>query len=163
MKGLKDFSSIIALVLPLAAWLAMALIKKIRKKQSGSAIMNAVMLGDIEQVKKLLARLASPNVRDEISGRTPLIFAAMNGHTEIVKILLEKGAEVEAKDMEGWTALRYALAYEYEEIIELLVRAGAHGEAAYKSPFRSSKETSTGPEIATREKPARFIDLFLPR
>lgn len=54
-----------------------------------------------------------------------LIFAAWKGHTEIVVILLAKGADVNAKDKYGGTALMVAAAEGYTEIIRLLKQAGA--------------------------------------
>ena len=50
----------------------------------------------------------------------------MIGSTEeIVRILLARGADVNARDMEGWTAMRYATGYGYTEIAQLLAKAGA--------------------------------------
>ena len=40
--------------------------------------------------------------------RTPLIAAAMEGHDNAVKILLEYGADPEIKDKEGWKAIDHA-------------------------------------------------------
>ncbi|OBT38979.1 hypothetical protein VE00_10733 [Pseudogymnoascus sp. WSF 3629] len=41
--------------------------------------------------------------------RTPLSWAAQNGHETVVKLLIEKGAEVDTKDTEyGWTPLSWA-------------------------------------------------------
>jgi serine/threonine-protein phosphatase 6 regulatory ankyrin repeat subunit B len=54
-----------------------------------------------------------------------LILASQNGHKEIVKTLLAKGADVNAKMNDGATALILASKKGYKEIKELLVGAGA--------------------------------------
>ena len=38
--------------------------------------------------------------------------ASQNGHTEVVKLLLDKGADVNVKDAAGFTALRIAKKYD---------------------------------------------------
>jgi len=56
-------------------------------------LIEAAKQGDLERVKGILEtddRLA--NLRDE-SGATPLHYAAMNGHRQIVQLLLERGAD----------------------------------------------------------------------
>ena len=40
-----------------------------------------------------------------------LSFAAENGHTDVVSLLLEKGAEVNGQDREGWTPIFWAGKY----------------------------------------------------
>ena len=68
---------------------------------------NAVKFGDGAAVKTFLAgRPALVHVKNE--GATALHFAALQGHSEIVDILLEGGADMEARDDEfnatpiGW-------------------------------------------------------------
>ena len=57
------------------------------------------------------------------AGRTPIIRAAKGGHTEKVRVLIEEGADVNAKDNLGWTALHEA-AYSETDIVEVLLDAG---------------------------------------
>ena len=51
--------------------------------------------------------IANINARDK-AGRTALMLASMSCYSEIVKELLEKGADVNLKDKDGKTALDYA-------------------------------------------------------
>ena len=95
------------------------------RKRTGTALINAVFLGDTDTVKALLAKRAFVNARDEYSGRTPLIIATLNGHTEIVRTLLGRGADVNIKDANGWTALMFAEEYGHTDIERLLKDAGA--------------------------------------
>jgi hypothetical protein len=54
-----------------------------------------------------------------------LMTAALLGHTEIVQLFLEKGADVNAKDNDGWTALMIAAEKGHSEIVQLLLEKGA--------------------------------------
>ncbi|MBE3049891.1 ankyrin repeat domain-containing protein, partial [Candidatus Bathyarchaeota archaeon] len=56
----------------------------------------------------------------------PLLSAAENGHEAIVKLLLEKGAYIEAKDSSGWTPLLSAAENGHEAIVKLLLEKGAY-------------------------------------
>ena len=89
------------------------------------------MKGDKQKVKSLLRQGADVNRPDVIcykDGRravTPaLISAAFNGDTEMLQILLEAGADVNARDDEGSTALLECV-MEYAPCVELLLKAGA--------------------------------------
>jgi ankyrin repeat protein len=65
-------------------------------------------------------------------GRTALQAAAENGHVEVVRVLVERGATVDDRAGSGagarrggWTALRMAIDNGYEEAAGVLRRAGA--------------------------------------
>lgn len=64
-------------------------------------LMRASARGDRGLVTQLLADGADPNVRSREQSVTALMFAAYFGHTEVVNLLLEKGAAVDAKDGGG--------------------------------------------------------------
>jgi ankyrin repeat protein len=120
-----NFDKIWPLIIGLALPLLMGIIKRLIGKATWPGLVDAINRGDVDDVKKLLAKGAPVNEKDEHLGRTPLIMASMTGHTEIVKMLLERGADPNGTDMEGWTAIRYAHAYGHDEIVELLRNAGA--------------------------------------
>jgi len=46
----------------------------------------------------------------------------INGYKEVVELLLENGADVNAKNKDGMTALMYAAEKGYKEVVELLIR-----------------------------------------
>ena len=48
--------------------------------------------------------------------------AAEGGNLEVVELLLEKGANVDAKDPGGWTALTYAAWNGSSDVVKLLER-----------------------------------------
>ena len=63
---------------------------------------------------------------------TPLNRAAIKGKTERAKVLLAKGADVNAKDDDGWMALHYAAFHGHTELAEVLLAKGADANAKTK-------------------------------
>ncbi len=59
---------------------------------------------------------------------TPLMEAASGGYSDIVKLLIDHGANVNAKSSVGNTALTYACCGGYEEVVRILLEAGADVE-----------------------------------
>jgi ankyrin repeat protein len=55
--------------------------------------------------------------------------ASWKRQSEVVKVLLEKGADIEAKDEDGQTSLMWASYRGYSEVVELLLENGANIEA----------------------------------
>lgn len=57
--------------------------------------------------------------------QTPLSLAAIHGHNDIVKLLIEKGANIEARYEGGQTPLLFAAEHGQNHTIELLLQKGA--------------------------------------
>ena len=75
--------------------------------------------------KQALADGADPNTKDPQSGSTVLSIAALMGHTKVVSLLLEHGADINAKSRDGGTALHAAAFLGRVETVELLLEKGA--------------------------------------
>lgn len=54
-----------------------------------------------------------------------LIIASQNGQLLIVKLLVEAGANLNAKNKRGNTCLHYSMAYSFEDVSRLLLSSGA--------------------------------------
>ena len=63
---------------------------------------------------------ARPNLQAK-NGYTALMGASVMGHTDVVELLLDKGASVEEKDNDGKTALMRASIRGHTEMVELLL------------------------------------------
>ena len=91
-------------------------------------IHDAIMNGNIDEVQWQLD--AGVDVNEESSkGLTPLHYAASAGHNDIVELLIERGANVNATDSgKGATPLDYAHWRDHEEVIETLNAHNAQRE-----------------------------------
>ncbi|EKV57992.1 ankyrin repeat-containing protein [Brachyspira hampsonii 30446] len=78
---------------------------------------------DEELVRKLIDLGADINLPTELTGFTPLMASLHN--IAIAELLIEKGADIEAKDDDGINALVYASTYNNEEMVKFLLEKGA--------------------------------------
>eukprot|EP00438_Fugacium_kawagutii_P017009 Skav232639 [mRNA] locus=scaffold12:242634:260553:+ [translate_table: standard] len=81
------------------------------------------------KLKKLLESPRDPAVKDE-EGNAPLHHAARNGHLKPAELLLEAGAQKDARGSLGMTPLHYASTCfapcrDHFEVVRLLIEAGA--------------------------------------
>jgi len=82
---------------------------------------------DIDLVRIVLDAGANPNGRDRKTGETPLHIAVKNDNTsagELVQLLIERGANLEATTKAGDTPLMYAASYDNIPALNLLLEKG---------------------------------------
>jgi ankyrin repeat protein len=115
----------------------------------GGEIHDAARNGDLERVKALLN--ANPKVvfsldtNGDEEGCTPLHFAALNGHLDVVALLLASGAEVNATNRTGWTPLHVAAEMGWPDVAALLLTNHAEVNARDKdrdTPLHVAAETA---------------------
>jgi formylglycine-generating enzyme required for sulfatase activity len=79
-----------------------------------------------EPVSVLIEAGAKLDSKIKFLGNTALINAASRGHTDIVRLLIQGGAELNGKDRDGFNALMWAAYRGHADTVEELVRAGAN-------------------------------------
>ena len=94
------------------------------------SLVKACSTGDVNLVKKLINEGANVNYRDNsnkfIKERTPLHIAVNKGHGEVVKLLLDNGADFTARTLPGRMQPLHYAAYEgFKDIAQLLIEKGA--------------------------------------
>jgi hypothetical protein len=87
-------------------------------------------------VRMLEMRSIDVEARRGVLGETCLITAAWNGHLDICRLLIDKGAQVEAKDGTGCAPLHFAAIQGHVEIVRLLCDRGADVEARCNGGLR---------------------------
>jgi ankyrin repeat protein len=128
-------------------------------QQGMTALMLAAENGQVEIVKALLEKNADPNVEDQtgwtalmkavyrgstgcveaLAARSrqevnrALLVAALTGHQEIAKILLDNGAEVDSRADDGRTPLMLAAGKGDNDFVSFLLKAGADPTLTDKS------------------------------
>ena len=92
-----------------------------RNAADESPLMMAALKGQLDVVKRLIALDADVNK----PGWTPLHYAATSGQTEIIRVLLENNAFIDAQSPNGTTPLMMAASYGSPEAVKLLLESGA--------------------------------------
>ena len=87
-------------------------------------LITAAFEGNVEEVKNILTSKEEWVDHQDKNDLTPLMWAVRKGHVEVVKVLLENGANPLATDNRDLNALIYAKIFcptaKYEEILRLL-------------------------------------------
>jgi ankyrin repeat protein len=91
----------------------------------------AVRGSDRSRIEALFAQGADVNARDRRGGVTPLMYAAALGSLETMRLLLDKGADVNGKSAVGATALMWAAADPAK--VRLLLERGADAKIVSES------------------------------
>jgi len=81
--------------------------------------------GQVEEVRALLDRGASPDSWNIDYVSPALVSAAAGGHTRVVELLLERGADVNLRDGAQQSALQRARGAGHGDVVALLIRSGA--------------------------------------
>lgn len=125
MKWLSKVAMILVLPLLLLGWNHVYH----SKRNSENNLIQATRIGDYLGVERHLNQGADVNCRDR-DGLTPLIWAAIQGHEEIVRLLLERGGDLEARNHNGDTALMWASLMGHKDVVELILDHGANADVS---------------------------------
>lgn len=113
-------------------------------------LFEAVKNNDIEAARIALQAGADP---DRNSGTTALIVAAQKGSVQIVKLLLEYHADVNASAGKGFTALMNAAYYGHAEVVKLLLEYDA-------DVYAETDDGRTAVDLAERKGHTEIVHLF---
>ena len=102
-------------------WDAKGIQIDIRNHAGETPLMMAALKAEVDAATALVAHGAAVHK----DGWSPLHYAATGGSAAIVKLLLAKGAPLEARSPNGTTPLMMAARYGNEEAVDALLAAGA--------------------------------------
>lgn len=127
--------------------------------------------GDIGTLKFLLEQKAKQSVKinydndppDTPPSQTPLILAVRGNNIEVVKQLIENGADPNEKDLYGATAFHFAAKEGYVNIVKLLIEKGADVsiKVNYDDDESGTPPSETGLMLASRNGHTDVMQLLL--
>jgi ankyrin repeat protein len=93
-----------------------------RRDRTLTPLINAIKLNDIATTKSLLATFRQQAITSPLALNT----ASTHGRTEIMTLLLDAGADIEAVDDDGQTAYHHAARSLQLRSLKLLIERGAN-------------------------------------
>ena len=94
-------------------------------KQPTIDIHMAVVTDNVEALKQHVVAGTNINEKDPYGGSSPLISAALFGKTEMAKILIDAGADINVQNNDGSTALHVAAFFCRPKIVKMLLNKKA--------------------------------------
>jgi ankyrin repeat protein len=88
-------------------------------------LMTAARVGKLGPVKALLSRGATVHSKDTRHGQTALMWAAAEGHADVVEELIKAGADFRLRLDSGLTPLLFAVREGRIDVVRVLLKAGA--------------------------------------
>lgn len=93
----------------------------VRNPHGETPLMLVCLKGDLRLAKLLISRQADVNH----PGWTPLHYAASGGHPQVIQMLLDESAYIDAESPNGTTPLMMAARYGNSQSVQLLIDEGA--------------------------------------
>lgn len=97
----------------------------VKAQMSEDTLWGAAVAGKLPAIEAALAEGTDVNAPDDEVGLAPLTWAALHGQTEAMRLLIEKGADVNARSEDGNTPLHVAAFLGQAEAAKLLIDSGA--------------------------------------
>ena len=98
--------------------------QKDKKYLNHTPLHNACITCQLHVIHYLISNNAEIDAVDDY-GYTPLLKASCHGNGVVVKILLDKGANINHQSVDNRTALHLAIIYNQMKIVKILVEKGA--------------------------------------
>jgi N-acyl-D-amino-acid deacylase len=96
-------------------------------------LIGAIFHNDLQQARRLLEHGADPN-EGRFAGFAPAFMAVQRGHLHLLRLMIARGADLNARDASGSTLLMWAAANEAGEatLVEELLKLGADAHVTNK-------------------------------
>ena len=133
-----------------------------QSSESDLRLLLAANSGDLPSAEKALAKGARPNFARFEGSTTVLHYASKNGHAEIVKLLIKKGAALETQERAVGTCLLVASENGQLEVVKVLVEAGANLNAE-RPPFGGRPDGRTALILAAENLHSNVVSFLLAR
>eukprot|EP00043_Microstomoeca_roanoka_P011270 m.106341 g.106341 ORF g.106341 m.106341 type:complete len:323 (-) comp15149_c0_seq3:43-1011(-) len=99
------------------------------KEETNERLLKATERGHLDSTQLAISNGADINCHDKQHGWTPLHMAISSGNRDIVRLLIERRADLKATTIDGQTPLHTATIYGHIDIVRLLIERGANVKA----------------------------------